>query len=107
MLHAVNFRRHHIVRLALATSILLGATAGHAAAQTVRADRAADGVADAAPLTRPVDAAAAAAPASLLTAALAQVQRPPAPPPPPPPPPSLALAARRRGSMVGYLEDPI
>jgi hypothetical protein len=103
MLHTVSFRRNHMFHLALVTSILLGATAGHAAAQAV----AADGATGRTAVVRTVDAAAAPAATPLLTAALAQVQRPPAPPPPPPPPPSLTLSARRRGSMVGYLEDPI
>ena len=76
-----------MTRTVLVAAILFVTAGGYASAQTLTAD--------------------AATQAPLLTAALAQVQRPPTPPPPPPPPPSLTFASRRRGSMVGYLEDPI
>jgi hypothetical protein len=91
-----------MIRVALAVSILFVATAGHAVAQT------ADGTGAATVLRADTATAVSAAPsiARQLAVALAQVQRPPAPPPPPPPP-SLSFAARRRGSMVGYIEDPL
>ncbi len=90
MLPSVTYLEKTMIRLLLVALTLLVADRGAAAAQTARPGDGASGVVRGAEMT---------------SAAAQQAQRPPAPPPPPPP--ALSFGARRRGSMVGYLEDPV